>query len=104
MASGLLLACGGLSVGAIAIGDAASGEIVFDIHSDIAPEVIQHAILERFPGTWNIIAKLFPWLYPDHFSQKFSLTYQTDSSAAIPALASFSLHFHEQIHLQEWRR
>ena len=59
VASGLLLACGGLSVGAIAIGDAASGEIVFDIHSDIAPEVIQHAILERFPGTWNIIAKLF---------------------------------------------
>ena len=53
------IAAGGAAHATIAIGDAASGEIVFDIHSDIAPEVIQHAILERFPGTWNIIAKLF---------------------------------------------
>ena len=53
------IAAGGAAHAPIAIGDAASGEIVFDIHSDVIPEVIQRAILKRFPGTWDIIVKLF---------------------------------------------
>ena len=53
------IAAGGAAHAPIAIGDAASGEIVFDIHSGVTPDVIQRAILERFPGTWDIIVKLF---------------------------------------------
>ena len=53
------IAAGGAAHAAIAIGDAASGEIVIDIHSDITPEMVRQTILARFPETCNIIAKLF---------------------------------------------
>ena len=53
------IAAGGAAQAAIAIGDAASGEITFDINNQVPPSVIRDAILTRFPGTWEIIAKIF---------------------------------------------
>lgn len=54
-----IFAVGGVAHAPVAIGDAANGESVFDINSHIAPDVIRHAILERFPKTWDIIVQLF---------------------------------------------
>lgn len=53
------IAAGGAAQAVIAIGDAANGDIVFDINSPISPDVIRDAILEKFPGTWNIIVNIF---------------------------------------------
>lgn len=53
------IAAGGAAYAPIAIGDAASGEMVFDINSPISPEVIRQVILQRFPGTRDIIVRLF---------------------------------------------
>ena len=61
-AVGQKIAAGGFARAAVAIGDVAQGEIVFDINSHISPSAIEHAILEKFPGTWDIIVKLFPHL------------------------------------------
>ena len=61
-AVGQKIAAGGFARAAVAIGDVAQGEIVFDINSHISPSAIEHAILEKFPGTWDIIVKLFSHL------------------------------------------
>ena len=53
------IAAGGAAQAVIAIGDAANGDIVFDINSPVSPDVIREAILERFPGTWDIILNIF---------------------------------------------
>lgn len=53
------IAAGGAAQAAIAIGDAVNGDIVFDINSPVSPAVIQEAILTKFPGTWDIIVKIF---------------------------------------------
>ena len=53
------IAAGGAAYAPIAIGAAASGEMVFDINSPISPEVIRQVILQRFPETRDIIIRLF---------------------------------------------
>lgn len=53
------IAAGGAAQAAIAIGDAASGEIAIDINNPVPPSVIRDIILEKFPGTWDIIVEIF---------------------------------------------
>lgn len=53
------IAAGGAAQAAIAIGDAAIGEIAIDINNPVPPSVIRDIILEKFPGTWDIIVEIF---------------------------------------------
>ena len=48
--SGIMnIKAGGAAQAAIAIGDAASGEIAIDINNPVPPSVIRDIILEKFP-------------------------------------------------------
>lgn len=53
------IAAGGYAHAPIAIGDRTNGEITFNIHEHISPNMIKDAILSKYPQTWRIIIKLF---------------------------------------------
>lgn len=59
LALGIFAIGGGAAQAAIAIGDAANGEIAIDINNPVPPSVIRDIILEKFPGTWDIIVEIF---------------------------------------------
>lgn len=46
-------------MGPIAIGDAAIGEVPFDVHRAYPEGAVREAILQRFPGTLPLLADLF---------------------------------------------
>lgn len=53
------IAAGGNANAPIAIGEYIKGQYTFNLREQIAPDAIKKAILEKYPGTWNIVINYF---------------------------------------------